>query len=160
MSEPDEIQQLLKLLEPRLAGDQTDLYRRALEQFDRIILRRALEHCEGNLTRAAALLGLSRVTLRSKLRSLGLLGGKNSASDPGGGNPKSANANHPPVVTHPPVEHPPQGHPHSPQSPNAPREAGQDLTRPDMPGAGPSAAHFATTGRRESAGFYNAQFPK
>ena len=70
MSEPDDVQLLIQLLDPRLANDQTDLYRRALEQFDRVILKRALDRCEGNLTRAAALLGLSRVTLRSKLRSL------------------------------------------------------------------------------------------
>ena len=57
MSEPDDVQLLIQLLDPRLANDQTDLYRRALEQFDRVILKRALDRCEGNLTARTALLG-------------------------------------------------------------------------------------------------------
>src|SRR5580700_379194 len=111
MSEADDIEQLIKLLDPRLTNDQTDLYRRALEQFDRVILRRALEHCEGNLTRAAALLGLSRVTLRSKLRSLGLSTGKTNAAE-GVGN--AAHAHKPGEATNP--NHPPTNHPPTPQT--------------------------------------------
>jgi hypothetical protein len=143
MSEPDDVQLLIQLLDPRLANDQTDLYRRALEQFDRVILKRALDRCEGNLTRAAALLGLSRVTLRSKLRSLGIAGRGNSAE---------AGVNDP---SHPHAEHPPQTSPHFPATPNVPSEVGQELTRQDRPGAGFSEPRMSDTVRREAAGSHN-----
>jgi DNA-binding protein Fis len=144
MSEPDDVQTLIKLLDPRLAGDQTDLYRRALEQFDRVILRRALERCEGNLTRAAALLGLSRVTLRSKLRALGLAGGKGTAVEPTNGSASSI-----------PPENAPPTHPGIPEGPTTPLNPGQDLTRTDEPGAGPSEPHLGDTVARRSAGLHN-----
>lgn len=50
-------------------GDQ-DLYRRAIEEFDRFILGRAMRHTDGNQARAADRLGLSRITVRNKLRAL------------------------------------------------------------------------------------------
>jgi two-component system nitrogen regulation response regulator GlnG len=50
----------------------TDVYRRARDHFDRLIIQRALRHAEGNQQRASEILGLSRVTLRAKLRSLNL----------------------------------------------------------------------------------------
>jgi DNA-binding protein Fis len=155
MSEPEDVQQLIRLLDPRLANDQTDLYRRALEQFDRVLLKRALEHCEGNLTRAAALLGLSRVTLRSKLRSLGLSPGKQNSSE---GQSAGVNAGHSTahsVVEHPAQSLPHESHPHIPQPPALGRETGQDVTRQDRPSSGFSEPHAADTARREAAGFRN-----
>ena len=50
-------------------GDR-DIYRRALEEFDRFILGRVMRHTEDNQARAADRLGLSRITIRNKLRSL------------------------------------------------------------------------------------------
>jgi DNA-binding protein Fis len=149
MSEQDDIQALIKLLDIRLASDQTDLYRRALEQFDRVILRRALERCEGNLTRAAAMLGLSRVTLRSKLRALGLATGKTNATEREASDPdQSAEAGHHGGTNHPPSTA------HSPP-PNTPREVGQDVTRSDKPGAGFAEPHMGDPSRREAAPFPN-----
>ncbi len=58
------------------AAGETDLYRRALQHFDRLMLRRAMDYAEGHQARAAEVLGLSRVTLRAKLRSLGMQIGK------------------------------------------------------------------------------------
>ncbi len=46
--------------------------REAREQFEREYIRRALESCGGNVTRAAAQLGLERSHLHRKLRQLGL----------------------------------------------------------------------------------------
>ncbi len=46
--------------------------REAREVFEREYIRRALEHCGGNVTRAAALLGLERSHLHRKLRQLGI----------------------------------------------------------------------------------------
>ncbi len=59
-----------------LAEGQQDLYHRALEQFDRLVLHRTLQHAEGNQTQASKRLGLSRLTLRSKLRAINLEIGK------------------------------------------------------------------------------------
>jgi two-component system nitrogen regulation response regulator GlnG len=50
------------------AGEQ-DIYRRALEQFDRLILQQLLRLTDGNQVHAAAILGLSRPTLRAKMKS-------------------------------------------------------------------------------------------
>ena len=51
-----------------LAGDR-DVYRRALEHFDRLLLSQVMALTNGNQVEAADLLGLSRPTLRSKLRT-------------------------------------------------------------------------------------------
>lgn len=48
------------------------LHARMLATVERPFLQAVLEHCEGNQTTAAALLGLHRSTLRQKLRDLGL----------------------------------------------------------------------------------------
>ena len=69
-------QQVPQQVDTWMASGETDLYRRALEHFDRLMIRRAMERAEGNQARAAELLGLSRVTLRAKLRSLGMQVGK------------------------------------------------------------------------------------
>jgi DNA-binding protein Fis len=150
MSESDDVQRLVKLLDSRFADDQTDLYRRALEQFDRVILRRALEHCDGNLTRAAALLGLSRVTLRSKLRSLGLTNSKASNTEPTEAHPDSTAAN--PMAP----ENGPQGHPHSSQTPIPPGTPGQNLTRTDRPSTESAEPHLSDAVRRHPAGLHNS----
>lgn len=46
------------------------IYRRALEQLDRLLVTEAISKTSGNQAAAAELLGLSRPTLRSKLRSM------------------------------------------------------------------------------------------
>ncbi|MDB5390471.1 MAG: sigma-54-dependent Fis family transcriptional regulator [Planctomycetaceae bacterium] len=46
----------------------SDLYRRALLQFDSLIVARAMQASEGHQSRAAEILGISRPTLRAKLR--------------------------------------------------------------------------------------------
>lgn len=69
-------QRLPRLMEQWLAAGEMDLYRRGLEHFDRLVIRRAMEQAGGNQARAAEILGLSRVTLRAKLRALGMNVGK------------------------------------------------------------------------------------
>jgi DNA-binding protein Fis len=70
--EPDEgdLEALLGLLQGDSTRGDGDLYRRALEHFDRLIVGHVMEQAGGNLTKAAERLGLSRVTLRSKLRAM------------------------------------------------------------------------------------------
>ncbi len=53
-----------------LASGETDLYRRAREQFDRLIILGAMQHVGGNRSQAGKILGLSQVTLRARLRSM------------------------------------------------------------------------------------------
>jgi two-component system nitrogen regulation response regulator GlnG len=50
----------------------TGLYRFALDQLDRLLISRILQQTAGNQAQAAEILGISRPTLRSKLRSLNL----------------------------------------------------------------------------------------
>ncbi len=65
-------QTLPELLESWLNEGDTDLYRRSLEHFDRLLVSRVLQKADGNQARASEILGLSRVTLRAKMRALGL----------------------------------------------------------------------------------------
>lgn len=55
-----------------LAGGQDGLYRRLSLLCDGVILQEVMQHCGGNLAQAAERLGISRVTLRAKLRQLGM----------------------------------------------------------------------------------------
>lgn len=66
-------QTLLESVETWITEEETDVYRRVREQFDRLVILRAMQQTAGNQHRAAELLGLSRVTLRAKLRNMGLL---------------------------------------------------------------------------------------
>lgn len=52
--------------------EKCDDLRQAREIFERQFIQRKLDQCEGNVTRAAALMGIDRVSLHKKLRMLGL----------------------------------------------------------------------------------------
>jgi two-component system nitrogen regulation response regulator GlnG len=70
---PDgDMQGLQKFVEMSLKAGETDIYRRARDFFDRFVILRAMQQVGGNQHRAAELLGLSRVTLRARLRALNL----------------------------------------------------------------------------------------
>jgi two-component system nitrogen regulation response regulator GlnG len=55
-----------------LAEGQTNIYHQVSATIDRIVLREVLRHVGGRQQQAAELLGISRMTLRSKLRALGI----------------------------------------------------------------------------------------
>ncbi len=56
-----------------LNGSDTDnLYEIALRELEIPLFAEVLEHCDGNQSRAAAMLGIHRATLRKKLRDYGL----------------------------------------------------------------------------------------
>jgi nitrogen regulation protein NR(I) len=55
-----------------LHAGETDLYRQLCLEMDRTVLDVVLRHVKGNQVQASELLGISRTTLRAKLRSLGM----------------------------------------------------------------------------------------
>jgi two-component system nitrogen regulation response regulator GlnG len=55
-----------------LRAGEADIYRRVCLEVDRIVLDTVLRHVKGNQLRASELLGISRTTLRAKLRALGI----------------------------------------------------------------------------------------
>ncbi len=57
-----------------LKGEEVgDVYNMVISEVERPLLACVLEHCGGNQTRAANLLGLNRATLRKKLRAHSLI---------------------------------------------------------------------------------------
>lgn len=71
------------LTEHMLQSGQSDIYRRVVQHVDRAILRAVMRHVDGNQTQASERLGISRTTLRSKLRAAGLA--NDDGIDPGPG---------------------------------------------------------------------------
>jgi two-component system nitrogen regulation response regulator GlnG len=60
------------LIESLLQSGGGNLHARAVEVLERALLARVLKHTQGHQTQASELLGMSRNTLRQKMRSLGL----------------------------------------------------------------------------------------
>jgi two-component system nitrogen regulation response regulator GlnG len=58
--------------EDLLRGGELDIYRRIGLEMDRVVLSAVLRHVGGNQVKASAMLGISRTTLRGKLRALKL----------------------------------------------------------------------------------------
>jgi two-component system nitrogen regulation response regulator GlnG len=63
-----------------LGQEHPDLYAKALERMERALLGCVLRHTAGHQTRAAELLGITRGSLRHKLRSLGITAQVNPAA--------------------------------------------------------------------------------
>ncbi|HVK13280.1 MAG TPA: sigma-54 dependent transcriptional regulator [Gemmataceae bacterium] len=56
----------------RLAAGSTDLYAESVERMEREVLVRVLRHTAGNQLQAAKILGITRGSLRTKIRALGI----------------------------------------------------------------------------------------
>jgi len=52
--------------------DTENLYEVALRELELPLFAEVLQHCDGNQSRAASMLGIHRATLRKKLREYGL----------------------------------------------------------------------------------------
>jgi DNA-binding NtrC family response regulator len=61
---------LRRFIDDRLTGDSTDLYSETLEFMERYLVTRVLRECNGNQSKAANMLGITRGCLRNKIRSL------------------------------------------------------------------------------------------
>jgi two-component system nitrogen regulation response regulator GlnG len=61
-----------RFIESRLEAGATDLYAVTIANAERRLFRKVLAHTSGNQLQASRILGISRVTLRNKIRSLGI----------------------------------------------------------------------------------------
>jgi two-component system nitrogen regulation response regulator GlnG len=64
---------LLRFIHQQISLKTETLYDDVIQQIERILLVESLHHVDGNISRAATLLGISRSTLRVKLAALGIL---------------------------------------------------------------------------------------
>jgi len=67
---PEDWHSLPEFVENAAARGETDVYRRALQRFDRLVIAAVIRRVGGQQNKAAEILGLSRATLRAKLRHL------------------------------------------------------------------------------------------
>jgi two-component system nitrogen regulation response regulator GlnG len=74
---------VVQLVQSLLRQGRGEVYRRVHAEVDRILFDEVLRHLRGNQQVAADVLGISRTTLRAKLRALGLTIGKQLLPDPG-----------------------------------------------------------------------------
>jgi two-component system nitrogen regulation response regulator GlnG len=68
------------------------LHAEVIAAVERVLLTRVLRHTHGHQTRASELLGLSRPTLRHKLRSLGVMPDRSEGNHDG---VRSGDSTHP-----------------------------------------------------------------
>jgi two-component system nitrogen regulation response regulator GlnG len=66
-----------------LRGGEPDIYRRIFQAVDRVVVETVLRHARGNQALASELMGISRTTLRAKLRALGMTVEKSLMPDAG-----------------------------------------------------------------------------
>ncbi len=63
---------LKKLVDARISSQSTDLYGDALLLMEKYVITRCLRHAGGNQSKTARILGITRGSLRSKIRTLGI----------------------------------------------------------------------------------------
>lgn len=63
-----------RYLQDRGDCEADSLYALMLAEMEAGLLSEVMQHCDGNQSRAAAVLGINRATLRKKLEALGLAG--------------------------------------------------------------------------------------
>jgi DNA-binding NtrC family response regulator len=80
---------IAEFAEGLLRAGELDIYRRVGLELDRAVLNVVLRHVQGNQVKASELLGISRTTLRAKMRALNMGADKHLCADPdeGGAEP-------------------------------------------------------------------------
>ncbi len=74
---------VVEMVSELMRRGESDIYQKVTTTVDRLVLETVLRHVKGNQVQAAEVLGISRTTLRAKMRSLGLAIEKQLLSDPG-----------------------------------------------------------------------------
>jgi DNA-binding NtrC family response regulator len=69
--DPDGVD-LAGFVDERLAADSENLYQESLHMLERYLLTRVLRETQGNQSKAARRLGITRGSLRNKMRDLGI----------------------------------------------------------------------------------------
>jgi two-component system nitrogen regulation response regulator GlnG len=59
-------------VDERLAADSDNIYQESLQLLERFLLTRVLRETQGNQSKAARRLGITRGSLRNKMRDLGI----------------------------------------------------------------------------------------
>lgn len=72
---------LASFIDRRLQEDPTELYAETLEQMERFLITRVLQKTDGNQTRAAEILGITRGKVRDRIAAFGISLGKNVSLD-------------------------------------------------------------------------------
>jgi DNA-binding protein Fis len=72
VSSPADVTGLARFTLSLLSAGEPAIYRRVCAEIDRVVIETVLRHVNGNQVQASELLGISRTTLRAKLRILGL----------------------------------------------------------------------------------------
>ncbi|HND50765.1 MAG TPA: sigma-54 dependent transcriptional regulator [Pirellulaceae bacterium] len=81
LGEPMSWEAIGALVKAELKRGATGVYRRALRHFDRLVVGEAMQKAAGNQVAASQLLGLSRPTLRAKIRDVAALADETPAHD-------------------------------------------------------------------------------
>ncbi|NBO93411.1 MAG: hypothetical protein EBV06_14030 [Planctomycetia bacterium] len=81
--EPSEFFDWDAFVRQRLEAGTRELYAEALERMEREILIRVLRHTAGNQVQAAQVLGITRGSLRNKIRTLGIRLGRSVSTEEG-----------------------------------------------------------------------------
>jgi two-component system nitrogen regulation response regulator GlnG len=68
----EETRPLLQFIDEQLTGGTENLYEQSLRRMERLLLTRVLLHTHGNQVQASKILGITRGSLRNKLRELGI----------------------------------------------------------------------------------------
>jgi DNA-binding NtrC family response regulator len=79
---------LAAFIESRLSSAEGRLYAEVIGAVERILLARVLRQTHGHQVRASEMLGVSRATLRHRLRTLGMTMGRALIEDDGPGTVK------------------------------------------------------------------------
>jgi len=66
----------IRTIDDRMSSGTENLYFEVLNEMERELLTRVLRHTHGNQLQAAKILGITRGSLRTKLRTLGIMIGK------------------------------------------------------------------------------------
>lgn len=63
---------VVQLIATLLSGQETDIFRKVNAAVERVVIEAVLRHVRGNQVAASQILGISRTTLRSKMKAHGL----------------------------------------------------------------------------------------